>query len=603
MWDTIEGTRKLVDKISGIVAFLRRSTTEQIAAFGAVFAFGGAAWLALARKPKQFGFVDEATWQKITGYGSLALYLLAGLLVVWIALRIWRRLTPPMPDPGDLLTTAIKGPMAFGPHDAELFSRLRREADSATLLNYILDDQIDLVIIYGESGAGKTSLLRAGLGSVLKSETPPIEYHYWEALPDESEKRLLAVIQDGWEPAPNGSSPQRLTDLFGPGAGPARRVIVLDQFEQLSPEQKSHRPVFQLLKYVVATARPPHRVTLIVAFRRDYAPTWLDFVHGELAGRGQLMMPLRLFTKEQAKEVMAVISQAARFTMDEALADDLVESMKNEEARVSPVDIGITLLALNERAQGKTNKHLNKGDYRIAGGATALLAEYISAQLDRYQPGERSTILMTLLELADRGKDHRLPEGRTPAQLAEHVPLSKAVVERYLKGLSSSQIRLLEELPSGAYRLPNERLIPALRQLSGIKLAEAEQADRTFNGAHSEWIAGQRRRALLLRGSRLRLVSRHLGQLNWAVDRESKEKFLRRSRRARNWRMAGVCGGVAVLSVFGYGLWSQFDSWQSKRDLASWRQPAELYDDQDHLTSLSITSSQLTHLRWLHQMR
>jgi hypothetical protein len=77
-------------------------------------------------------------------------------------------------------------------------------------------------------------------------------------------------------------------------------VIVLDQFEQLSPEKRSHRPVFQLLKHAVTTAKPPHRATLIVAFRRDYGPTWWDVEHDELAGRGQLMVPLRLFTKAQA---------------------------------------------------------------------------------------------------------------------------------------------------------------------------------------------------------------------------------------------------------------------------------------------------------------
>jgi hypothetical protein len=88
--------------------------------------------------------------------------------------------TPPLPVAGDLRPTAIKGPTAFGPHDADLFRRLGRKADTATLLNHILNDQISLVVVSGESGAGKTSLLRAGLGSVLKNQNLAIEYHYWE---------------------------------------------------------------------------------------------------------------------------------------------------------------------------------------------------------------------------------------------------------------------------------------------------------------------------------------------------------------------------------------------------------------------------------------
>jgi AAA+ ATPase superfamily predicted ATPase len=446
MWD-IEGARKLADKILGIVQFLRHSTKERIVAFAALAAAGGATWLGHASRPKQLGFIDEALWQSISSNGSLGLYFVSVLLFCWISFLIWTRLTPPLAGAGDLRPTAIKGPMAFGPHDAELFRRLGREVDIATLLNYILNDQFSLIVVSGESGAGKTSLLRAGLPSTLKNQTPPIEYHYWEAVPDESEKRFLATVQDGWATAENAGPPQKLTDVFGPSDGAARRVIVLDQFEQLSPAKRSHRSIFQLLKHAVTAARPPHRITFIVAFRRDYAPTWLDFEHEELAGRRQLVMPLRLFTEAQAKDAMAVIADAADFTMDNALADDLVESMKNDEARVSPVDIGITLLALNERALSKPDRHLDKGDYRIAGGAIGLLAEYVSSQLDRYQPGERSAILAALLELADLSKDQRLPEGRTPGQLAENVPLATAVLERYLKDLASPQVRLLEALP------------------------------------------------------------------------------------------------------------------------------------------------------------
>jgi hypothetical protein len=348
------------------------------------------------------------------------------------------------------------------------------------------------------------------------------------------------------------------------------------------------------------SGEPPHKITFVVAFRRDYAPTWMDFEHDELADRRQQVMPLRLFTEAQAKDVTAVIADAADFTMDNALADDLVESMKNDEAHVSPVDIGIRLLALNERALGKPGRHLDKGDYRIAGGAAAgLLAEYVSNQLDRYQPGEQSTILATLLELADLSKDQRLSEGRTPAQLAEKVPLPTGVLDRYLKDLASPQVRLLEALPGGAYRLPHERLIPALRQLSGLRLAAAEQASRTFNQAYSDWVAGQRRRALLLRGSRLRDVVRHRRQLNWGTDRAEKEEFLRQSLRGRNWSRAASGVAVAALPIVIYLAWGQFESLQNMRDLESWRQPAALYSGQDQLVSLALNSSQLTHLRWL----
>jgi hypothetical protein len=100
------------------------------------------------------------------------------------------------------------------------------------------------------------------------------------------------------------------------------------------------------------------------------------------------MMPLRLFNENQVKDIIAVITETAEFTVDKELVDDLVASMKDDEDRISPVDIGITLLALNERALAKPSRHLAKGDYQIAGGATGLLAEYISSRFDRYRQDE-----------------------------------------------------------------------------------------------------------------------------------------------------------------------------------------------------------------------
>jgi hypothetical protein len=53
--------------------------------------------------------------------------------------------------------------MAFGPEDGLLFQRLGRDHELAQLLSLTLNDQIPLIVVMGESGVGKTSLLRAGL--------------------------------------------------------------------------------------------------------------------------------------------------------------------------------------------------------------------------------------------------------------------------------------------------------------------------------------------------------------------------------------------------------------------------------------------------------
>jgi predicted ribonuclease YlaK len=58
--------------------------------------------------------------------------------------------------------------MPFTHEDAELFRGLAREVELKKLLAYVLDEQIPLAVVMGESGVGKTSLLRAGLSQALE---------------------------------------------------------------------------------------------------------------------------------------------------------------------------------------------------------------------------------------------------------------------------------------------------------------------------------------------------------------------------------------------------------------------------------------------------
>ena len=489
--------------------------------------------------------------------------------------------------------------MAFGPHDAALFRRLGRETETGTLLDWVLNEQIGLIVIKGDSGAGKTSLLRAGLPSLLAKQSPPIEYHYWEAVPQQASTGLLNAVKAGWAATGDSPVPQKLTDLEASNQSNGRRVIVLDQFEQLVQTKGAHDPIFRLLRNVVVTTTPPHRTTYIVAFRGEYASSWLDFEYDQLAGRTATMMPIRLFNENQAKDIIAIISDAAEISVERALVDDLVANMKNDEDRVSPVDIGITLLALNERALGKPKRHLDKGDYQIAGGAVGLLADYVSSRLDRYRLDERSNILKLMLELADLNNDQRLAQGLPPDELARKVGLPEVSVRRYLNDLASAQARLLELLSSGSYRLSHERLIPALRQLAGLVLAQAEQTGRSFNRAYADWVAGRRSRRMLLSGKQLRDVAKYRSQLYWGTDREDKEEFVNRSFAWQTWKRTISSAFGVIIFVALYFCWREFNTWQYDRDLIAWRIPTALYNQADQLSSFSETNDRLTHLRWL----
>ena len=167
-----EASKKTLQAIRNFAHTLRRGPREL-----SVAAFGVLCFMA----PKIIELSNQGHLLREWESYLILFYLLGTFSFLWIFLHSWRIaipiLTPPL-VPGSVV---IKGPGAFGAQDGILFRRLGRESELHKLYDYVLDDAVSVVVLVGESGAGKTSLLRAGLSNLL--EEAKIGYVYWEAVP------------------------------------------------------------------------------------------------------------------------------------------------------------------------------------------------------------------------------------------------------------------------------------------------------------------------------------------------------------------------------------------------------------------------------------
>jgi hypothetical protein len=233
--------------------------------------------------------------------------------------------SPPPPP-----SAAIKGLLPFTEDDGKLFARLGRSIELQRLLANHPERPNRGCAVRGQSGAGKSSLLRAGLAFSLGKEHSV----YWEAVPTAAPEALLHAVRSRF---PDVTTLESL-----PGEFPQRCVLILDQFEQLSQRQAEHAPIFALLDRI-AKAPAPRALSAVVGFRREYSPDWLDFEQ-QCNFRAE-QLPINLLAPPAASQALTVLAAEAGFTLDQALVNNFIASVTAPEG-VSPVDIAIGVLSL-----------------------------------------------------------------------------------------------------------------------------------------------------------------------------------------------------------------------------------------------------------------
>jgi hypothetical protein len=154
-----EQTTKFSEQIENIVRIIKHGKREQVL-FSLFFLC-----LAIANLNHYLPIPDPKTADPYLRW----LNVISLVFLVWGIVLVWQKAMPRKVEvPETVKPSAIKGPFAFGEMDGKIFTQLGREADLRKLLSWVLDSQICFTALKGESGVGKTSLLRAGLVYTLQ---------------------------------------------------------------------------------------------------------------------------------------------------------------------------------------------------------------------------------------------------------------------------------------------------------------------------------------------------------------------------------------------------------------------------------------------------
>ncbi|MFK0290018.1 AAA family ATPase [Streptomyces sp. NPDC090442] len=486
-----------------------------------------------------------------------------------------------------------RGLASYRRQDARWFFGRERSTEALVAQLGAAEGTGGVVMLVGASGAGKSSLLNAGLVPALRNGDP--------GAGDGPEREVVQLVPGG---DPLGELAGRISELGPvvaaardaaaeqPGAGPdpeavraavaawakprtsaaGRPVLIVDQFEEaftLCADEADRRVFIQLLNAACTPADPadPAPVLVIVGIRADFYEQCLG--HPELADALQHRhMVLGPLSTAELREAVTGPAKAVGLELEPGLAELIVREVSTDgpggahDAGVLPLLSHALLATWQRRKAGR----LTLAGYRAAGGIQGAVAATAERAWTGLDPTARTAARLLLLRLVRLGEDTQATRRRgTRRQLAQEST-DPNKTEESLEALVHARLVTLD---AEAVEITHEALLHAWPRLrdwidedrNGNLLRQRLEEDGRA------WEGSQRDPSLLYRGSRLEQARAWAQSAGDTFLTRSAVEFLAASVRLRKRTVRLRRGAVAALVVMALlAIGSAVVAWQQRDD-------------------------------------
>ncbi|MBD1945374.1 AAA family ATPase [Coleofasciculus sp. FACHB-712] len=381
-----------------------------------------------------------------------------------------------------------------------------REQDVKRLIERISSNQHKLIVIHGQSGVGKSSILRAGLVPVLKQQPigernalPVVVRFYtdWVSalgrdLAEGLEEKAISQCHEDSPQSPliRGEQEEPISLPFQALLGEVLNstaaiieqlrknadcnlltVLIFDQFEEFFFVYREQTKRLDFYDFLQACLDIPY-VKIILALREDYLHYLLECnrIHQMAAVNNNILDKNILyylgdFSSTEAKLVIENLTKRSKFYLEPALIEELVKDLAGELKAVRPIELQIV------GAQLQSEKITTLEQYRCLGDNPKVelverhLAEVIQ---DCGSEENRKLAQLVLYLLTDENNTRPL---KTRAELAQSLELKAdnlALVLGIL--LSSGLVVRVPESAGDRYQLVHDYLVAFIRQQQGAEL-------------------------------------------------------------------------------------------------------------------------------------
>ncbi len=433
-----------------------------------------------------------------------------------------------------------KGLLDYRLSDAEIF--FGRDHAIRELLEHL--QRSPLTVLHAESGAGKTSLLQAGISPhLIAAGHLPAYLRPYNVAPALALKRaFLPNLSDtpNLAQAPLRDFLTRVGDVLGTGT---TLYIFLDQFEEFFTQlEEPARPEF-VRELAECLDDESLNVRWVLALRSEYFANLASF-------RPRIRNPfendyrLNRLTRDEARAAVAEPAAQRGISFEAGLIDTILNDLGKDE--VAPPQVQLVCSTLYEALPSEAQV-ITRELYAVQGGAAGILRGHLGRVLKRDLPAGQRSIAQRLLEELITSDIHRVM--RTQTELVDSLTargVQTETLDAVLAQLVDSRLLRVEETEGEpAYELAHDYL------LDEIKLDPAVQARKAAQELMEQELRAYRRYGALLPVDRLKVVERYRAELHLTSEAEEliskSRKAVQRERSKR--RSALLLVGLIIAAI------------------------------------------------------
>ncbi|MBW4612739.1 MAG: PD40 domain-containing protein [Desmonostoc vinosum HA7617-LM4] len=350
-----------------------------------------------------------------------------------------------------------------------------RGKDVKRLRDKISSTEHKLIVIHGQSGVGKSSILQAGLIPALQQ---PVGER--DALPllirvyTDWIKVLGQSLAEGYEEVRgkkltvNLESTAAIIEQLRKNANRnLLTVLIFDQFEEffVYTDQGKRRPFYEFLRVCLDIPF----VKVILSLREDYLHYLLELdrlfnlsvINNNILDKN-IRYYLGNFSPDDAKSVIESLTEKTQFYLEPLLIDELVRDLAGEFGEVRPIELQVV------GTQLQTEKITTLEKYHQAGTKKKLVERFLEAVINDCGAENERVARLVLFLLTDENDTRPLKtRAELAADLVAEVEKLDLVLGIFVK---SGLVLLLRESPADRYQLVHDYLVSFIRQQQGSEL-------------------------------------------------------------------------------------------------------------------------------------